>query len=202
MIQDFQEYLEGCQGHLNSSQNDDETKPFYKKVTNNELDEAKNEILKVLQEAFDNETITKSEYEHMNPENKNAGKFYCTPKVHKGHDESKPPPPRPIVSGCGSLTEKIGHFADYFVKEVATNHDSYSKDTPDFLRTIELINSEGKLPKNTILVTADVISLYTNINHKDATKTVREASKSRDTKEMPTEFIVSLLELVMKYNIF
>ena len=202
MVQDFPEYLEVCQDHLSSNQNNNERKPFYKKVTEAALNEAKTEIKKVLQEAFDNEVISKDEFEQMDPENKKAGKFYCTPKVHKEHDASKPPPPRPIVSGCGSVTENIGLFAEHFLKEVSSSHDSYLKDTPDFLRTVELINNEGKLPENAILVTADVSSLYTNINHKDAIKTSRKALNSRSIKEVPTEFIVRLLELVMKYNIF
>ena len=41
----------------------------------------------------------------MNPKDKKAGKFYQLFKIHKEHTKPNLPPGRPIVSGCGSLTE-------------------------------------------------------------------------------------------------
>ena len=48
----------------------------------------------------------------------------------------------------------------------------------------------------------DVKSLYTNINHDDALNVTREALNERKSKEVPTELVVRLLEMVLKYNIF
>ena len=199
MILNFDEYLRACNEHLLSKQ---DNKKFYQKVNQLKLDEAKQEIKKVLEEAHDNEIITKDEYDAMNPDSKGLGKFYGTFKVHKEHTEGTAPPLRPIVSGCGSVTENIGVFVEHFLKNVATHHESYLQDTPSFLRYVEELNSEGKLPKSALLVTVDVSSLYTNINHLDATNTAREALSERETKEVPTELLVRLLELVLKYNLF
>ena len=64
------------------------------------------------------------------------------------------------------------------------------------------INSQKKLPVNAILVTMDVSSLYTNIDHLDATSTTRKVLNRSNKKEIPTEFLIRLLELVLKHNLF
>ena len=61
--------------------------------------------------------------------------------------------------------------------------------------------AEG-LPDNLMLVTVDVSALYTNINTTDAAKAVRKALDSRDDQTVPTDYIVRLLEMVLKWNIF
>ena len=138
----------------------------------------------------------------MNPDDKGVGKFYSTFKVHKDHTVGKPPPLRPIVSGCGSITENIGVFVEHFIKDIATSHQSYLKDTPDFLRVIEDINKKVNLPESAKLVTVDVSSLFTNINHEDAINTTREALDEAKQQEVNTELVVRLLELLLKNNLF
>ena len=88
------------------------------------------------------------------------------------------------------------------MKPLATTHKSYIQDTPDFLRQILNFNQNVKLPSNTILVVQDVSALFTNITHIDAQNTSREARNERDNQEVPTEFIISLLKLVLKNNLF
>ena len=44
-------------------------------------------------------------------------------------------------------------------------HQSYLKDTPDFLRTVQKINDGPSLSPKTVLATFDAIGLYTNIKH-------------------------------------
>ena len=97
----------------------------------------------VLEEGLDNEIITKEEFQAMSPLNKNVGRFYCNFKVHKPHQIMKAPPERPIVSSCGSITENIGKYVQYHINPLANQHETYLKDTPDFLREIEKIN-EGE----------------------------------------------------------
>ena len=64
---------------------------------------------------------------------KEPGRFYCNFKVHKPHEPNKAPPERPIISGSGSITEGIGEYVHYQIKDLGTQHDSYIQDTPDFL---------------------------------------------------------------------
>ena len=137
-------------------------KPCYTKVEESKLEEAKFKLTNLIQEAFVNKIITEDEFQAMDPKNRVPGRFYCTFKVHKNHKEGKAPPERPIVSGSNSFTENASLFVEHHIKELATKHVSYLKDTPDFLRQIQFINKED-LPANAILVTMDDSALYTNI---------------------------------------
>ena len=78
------------------------------------------------------------------------------------------------------------------MKQVSKDHDSYIRDTCDFLRHIQ--NMEGRLPENAVLVTIDVTGLYTHIPRDEGIKATREARG--------TDFIIKLLELLTKWNIF
>ena len=58
------------------------------------------------------------------------------------------------------------------------------------------------IPPNAILVGIDVTALYTNIGRQDGVKAVKESLETRDNPEVPTDFIVKLLDLILKWNIF
>jgi len=200
IVLNFEAYMEASNKHLNSKT--DQGEPFYTKIEPSEIVIAKQSISNLLQEIFDNGVLSKSDFEAMLPEEKHAGKFYCTFKVHKEHEHGTTPPPRPIISGKGSFTENIGKFVTHHLNEVATQHDTYIKDTPDFLRHVEALNQKHKLPKNAILVTNDVTGLFTNIPHQEGTQAAAEALSERQNPEVSTEVIIRLLELVLNNNLF
>jgi len=80
--------------------------------------------------------------------------FYTLTKIHKPH-----PVGRPIISGCEGPTERISSFVDYLLQPIVKAQLSYLKDTADFTNFIE----KTKVEENTVLVSMDVTSLYTNI---------------------------------------
>ena len=137
----------------------------------------------------------------MDPTERKPGKFYETFKVHKSHTPGETTPERPIISGSGSITENISIFVEHYLKENAKSHPSFLQDTPDFLRFIEEINMEGPLPENSILASFDVTGLYTNIPQDEGLAIVSE-SLDNTKLPFPKEFLVKLLELTLKYNIF
>lgn len=89
----------------------------------------------------------------------------------------------------------------YSLFTLLTKHPSYLQDTPDFLRFLEEVRSEGPLPENTIIVSMDVSALYTNIPQDEGLEVVNEAMDNLNLA-FPKEFITKLLELTLKYNIF
>ena len=123
-----------------------------------------------MEEGVDHEYLTTSELKAMKPEDKGPSCFYCTFKVHKTYETV--PPVRPIVSGSGSITENTGKFVAHHLKEVATKHESYLKNTPDFIRKIEELNSTG-LPKTTLIVTMDASGLFNNIPKEEGLESSR-----------------------------
>ena len=130
LILDFKSYMKSCYEHLLEKQSS--TQNYYKKVSELDLEREKAKIYNNLEEALNNKVITDEELNAMNPEDKNPGKFYCNFKIHKPHTPLSTPPPRPIVSGSGSITENIGIYLENQIKELATNHKTYLQDTPPF----------------------------------------------------------------------
>ena len=199
IILDTPEYVRAYQQHLSSVRKnvDQSLSPYYCKVDTATLTEARAEVLAVIKEARDKEIITEQDFKVMDPTDKGPGRFYCTSKVHKSHTEGQAPPECPIVSGSGSVTEKISAFLQHHIKDLSKGHDSYVQDTPDMLRTLRQIDN---LPPNTMIVTVDVVSA--NIRCEDAVSAVWDCLETRADKSVPTEFLVKLLQLVMKWNLF
>ena len=60
------------------------------------------------------------------------------------------------------------------LEQYSSSHDSFLQDTPDFLRWLEDLNDENIIEDDDILVTVDVTGFYTNIDHSEGIKAVRE----------------------------
>ena len=204
IILDFSIYMKACYEHLASEKlmADGEVKKYYLEVNEIELEMSKTKIRNLVKEGLENEILSKEEYEAMIADDKQAAKFYCTFKVHKPHEPMTAPPPRPIVSGSGSVTEKIAAFVDHHIKETSKQHQSYLQDTPDFLRFVESINSGPALQSNHILVTWDVVGLYNNIPHDEGLQSLEESLANRKNPEIPTDFLLKLMEIILKNNLF
>ena len=97
-----------------------------------------------------------------------------------------------------SITENLGVYVEHHIKHIANKHDTYLQDTPHFLRIIEEINRGYPLPDNAILATLDITGAYTNIPQEDGAQVLKEALD--DTPK--SDFIVKLMELLLKHNVF
>ena len=138
----------------------------------------------------------------MCPDDKDAAKFYCNLKVHKETKHDNIPPCRPIISGSGAITENISLYVEHHIKESSLKHPSYLQDTPHFLRVLNKINQGPKLPQNTMLVTSDITGAYHNIPQSDGSQCLFEVLEERKDKSVPSSFLVKLMDLIQKYNIF
>ena len=99
-------------------------------------------------------------------------------------------------------TECLSWFCDTQLKDDVKNLDSYLEDTPDTLRMINEINENENLPPNTIPITIDIKSMYTNIPLQEGLDACKETLEKRSDKSIRTEYIMKLLRLVMEKNIF
>ena len=93
--------------------------------------------------------------------------FYTITKTHKVNRSS-----RPIISGCDSPTERISAFVDTLLQPIRKEQQSYIKDTTQFINFIE----GTRVPRNPILVSMDVTSLYTNIPQEEGITIICHAS--------------------------
>ena len=62
------------------------------------------------------------------------GKFYLLPKIHKRLQNV---PGRPVISNCGTATERISEFLDFHIQPLVCNVPSVIKDTSDYLQKLE-----------------------------------------------------------------
>ena len=173
----------------------------YRDVSNNEnilpkLSEASNKMFSSLRrKGF----ITEKQLKYFTYEYKKAtnfGKLYLLPKIHKRLFDV---PGRPVISNCGTPTEKCSEFLDHHLKKVMQKGWSYIKDSGDFIKKI---NNLDLIPENAILVTADVVGLYPSIPHEVGLRALREALNKRDEKIIPTEELLKMAEFVLKNNYF
>ena len=102
------------------------------------------------QELLSNSTASKLTIDDVK-----TSQFHVFPKVHKTNI-----PGRLVVSSVECHTIKISKFVDHYLQPHAKSLRSYEKDTSEF---INRINKTKDINKDTILVTLDVKSLYTNI---------------------------------------
>ncbi len=92
--------------------------------------------------------------------------FYGIPKIHKVNI-----PLRPIVSQINGPTKNINLIVDKYLEISMKYVTDLLLDTTEFLNKISNIKlQEGK----TFLITADIVSLYTNIPHEEGAQFVSE----------------------------
>ena len=186
MILDFDTYLKACYEHLTSTQiqEDGSHKSYYTQIPEFRIERAKTNIKHIIQEGLRQEILSIQEFQEMDPSDKEPARFYSNFKVHKKHTPMTAPPPRPIISGSGSITENIGLYVEYHIKDLIKSYPSILEDTPDFLRSIEReINQGPRLSDDSILVSIDVQALFTNIPHIDGLDGLRIALNKRERKE-------------------
>ena len=126
----------------------------------------------------------------------NLGKLYFLPKIYK---RLSAVPGRPVISNNGTSTEKVCEYLDHILKPIMQGSWSYIKDSGDFLKRIKNI---GKIPEGAILVTADVVGLFSNKPHGESLVAPRKRLKERETPRAATEELIIMADFVLKNNFF
>ena len=128
------------------------------------------------------------------PINPRVARFYLLPKIHKPGN-----PGRPIVSSNSAPTKNISRFVDFFLQPCVTRLPSYIRDTTDFINKLRKL---PPLPPNSLLVTLDVSSLYTNIPHEEGIIACEEALNQRESLIPPTADVCQLVRFILTINSF
>ena len=104
-----------------------------------------------------------------------------------------------IVSSCGSPTEDISRFVDHFLQPLTRALPSYIQDTTDFLQKLQELPI---LPPESLLVTLDVPSLYTNTPHDEGVNACEEFLNTRTDQSPPSKDLCQLIQLILESNAF
>ena len=175
-----------------------ENQQHYRKLLRDPTEPFLEEVKTTLREMVSRYSINQEIMASLLPNNCKASCFYILPKIHKPGN-----PGRPItcISSCKAPTEGISHFVhvDHHLAPLVKKIPSYIRDTTDFLEKLQNISI---LPVETLLVTLDVKSLYTNIPHSEGIEACQTALNTSQVLRPPTEDLVHLIELILIKNNF
>ena len=166
----------------------------YRKLDSDPSRELESELRDLVEQSFIDDTLTKDMADYAIPTSHKLARFYLLPKVHKPGV-----PGRPVISGCGSLTEKVSEIVDYLIKPYLPSVTSYLKDTQDFLQKVRRL---GPIPQGSLLMTLDVVSLYPSIPHSDGLSALAEFLAERGLPEKHRTNICNLAKFVLTNNVF
>ncbi|KAJ1219193.1 hypothetical protein NDU88_006764 [Pleurodeles waltl] len=169
----------------------------YKTSTTDPTKQLSKEILELTTKGFDLGFISKKEYQFLNKKDPRIPVIYTLPKTHKNFTN---PPGRPIVSGCGSISEPLCKYLDYFIKPFVPLTEAYTRDSMHVIMLYEGLNFSTETE---ILVTIDIQSLYTNIPQTQALATLSKILDTRDEPvQVPTWFLVEMMRIAMGKDYF
>lgn len=167
----------------------------YQKLSFNPLISFRQKLDEILNRYRINGVITKKLQDTLTVEDPVIPTLYLLPKVHKN---PKIPPGRPIISGNGSLTEKLGRYIDFQLKGLVECLPSYTRDTTDLLCKIDGI----QLERDMILVICDIESLYTSIKHEDGLRATSYFLRGSGMEDSMSDFLIELLQFTLTHNFF
>ena len=123
--------------------------------------------------------------------------FYATPKVHKS-----PWKTRPIVSCVNSTLGYLSKWIDRQLQKVIHLCPGYLKDSTVLLHKLQQMET---LTPTTVMVVADAVSMYTNIDTAHALQTLHQwldLHRADLPPGFPKDMVLTATELVMTFNIF
>ena len=123
-------------------------------------------------------------------------KLYLSPKIHKRLANA---PGRPVISNCGTPTEKASELLDHYLKPVMQKGKSQFKDSGNLINKIKKLQS---IPDRAILVTSDVVALYPSIPHEAGLKALKDALDNKENKSRSTEDLIKIALFVLQNNDF
>ena len=127
-------------------------------------------------------------------------RFYLLPKIHKPLDkwtDHNTPQGRPIISDVNSESYYTAKLINDLLAPFPPTLESYVKNSYHFKLKI----SKQNIPINSILVTADINSLYTNMNPDRCIQLTREYLRTLYDESL-TNNIIKLLQINLLNNHF
>lgn len=194
-LMNTQDYVSSCRSQLNDTK-------YYRELKTARSQKNAKAITRVINNMRITHQINEKTADFLTPPTPHRPRiFYGLPKVHKNSSTWKHniPPLRPIISDVNSESYQAAKFVDFFLKPWATTHKAYLKDTWHFL---EIINRH-QMPAHTLLVSMDVVALYTNIPLLEGINLCRKALDRRGPNAIPTtKHLIQLLEIQAFNNDF
>ena len=125
-------------------------------------------------------------------------KFYLLPKIHKDPSPNGIIKGRPIVSCIGYCTTPASRLVDHYLCRAfaQTEASTVLQDT----HSLTNILAKRDFPEDAMIVTADVVSLYTNMHWSDTISAINDFLV--EVEHPLCSLIVDLVEFVLENNYF
>lgn len=178
-----------------------ENASYFQEIQNDSTAEIADLISTKLKQGLEKAEISQELFEFLDPIKNNCTRLanlYFLPKMHKN-----PIKVRPIVSANNTPTERVGIFLDFFLQPLILLQKTYLKDSKQVIQKIE----SQTFPLDCTLMTLDVTSLYTNIDHNLALQQIANRLSESEVKQtvfrQPSNaFLTELADLLIRNNIF
>ena len=127
-----------------------------------------------MRDMFNRKEINNKVRDYLIMKKPQLGKFYILPKILK---RTSNVPRRPVISNNGTATENISAFLDFHLNNIVSTIPHILEDTRDFLQRL---NQIGDIPGNALLVSFDVVGLYSHIPHEEVVEIMRRFLDKRE----------------------
>ena len=192
VIQNTTDYIQEAHRQLSD-------RNFYQPLSDDPTTPHNQKVSEFIDSLVDRGAITQKVADFLVFTQPRTASIYFLPKIHKS---TRPPPGRPIVSANHCPTERISGLVDFFLNPYVPKLPSYIKDTTHF---VSVIKEFPPIDDNTLLVTLDVTSLYTNIPNEEALtvayQTLRD-NRNDALEALSNKDLTYLLKLVLTCNNF
>lgn len=187
---------------------------FYSEINENQDKKTLQKIRKLTQKYPS--ALTKKEEDFITNFDSKESSFYGLPKVHKSEDIKnaiqlqnceyitciRPDDLkfRPIVGGPSAPTQRLSNLLDIILKPLCSEVRSFVRDDLEFLQHLP-----NKVNDNAILVTFDVVNLYTNISCPLGLRALEywiDKHPEKIDERFTKEFLLEATALVLQNNVF
>lgn len=160
-------------------------------------------INRILTTAYKNHTITAAVYKSLIlSKSYKQRRFHTLPKMHKPPSKWPTPhlipPVRPIISNIDTELQGISKYLDRHLKPLLDKHQQILYSTDHFLHRL----SGARATNSCILFTADVESLYTNMDISQCLSITRKFLLQYYTDILYINFLLQLLSICLWCNDF
>ena len=186
----------------------------YTEIKDNQDKKITGKVAKLLRNSTAN--VTEKESDYLTKFETKTSQFYGLPKIHKSQQikdavtqqnsmcvNLKCPEDltfRPIVAGPACPTHRLSDLTDKLLRPFIKHVPSYVRDDLDFLNHLP-----ETIEENEILISLDICSLYSNIDHdlgKTAIKYWLDTHPDDIHERFTAKFILESIDIILKNNTF
>ena len=117
--------------------------------------------------------------------------------LYKTHKQGNPV--RLLTTGCNSAIENLSRFVERVCAPLTDHIPSRIKDNSHMLQIVDELNEVG-LPRNTVLISLDIVNMFPNIDNVKGMKAVEEALNMRPNSKPSTGCVMDALSICLYNN--